>query len=192
MSSAIILAAGSSERMGRPKALIEWRGETFLARIARVLREGGVTSIAVVVGGAHRPEVEAAARALDPSVTILENHAPEEGPVESVRIGLASFPDAPFLLCQPVDIPGIEADDVAAILEAEAEADLVVPSVEFRRGHPLRIGTRARSLLLGDPARYPTVRRLFGEPSLRLLHVERTNRGLLRDFDTPEDLDQLE
>ena len=192
MIPAVILAAGSSERMGRPKALIEWRGETFLARIQRVLLEGGADQVAVVIGGAHRELIESAAAALDPPVTLLENVRPEEGPVESVRLGLAAFPEATVVLCQPVDIPGVAPEDVAAILAARTQGDLIVPSVDFRRGHPLCIGERARSLLLGEPARYRTVRDLFQEPSLTLVHVERSNRGLLRDFDTPADLDQLE
>jgi molybdopterin-guanine dinucleotide biosynthesis protein A len=45
----IILAAGASTRMGTSKALLEYRGETFLDRLVRVL--GAVCVVVIVVGG---------------------------------------------------------------------------------------------------------------------------------------------
>ena len=53
MIPAIVLAAGMSSRMGRTKALLPIGSslETFLTRIIRVLREGGIESIVVVIGG---------------------------------------------------------------------------------------------------------------------------------------------
>ena len=52
MIPGIVLAAGDSSRMGRPKALLSIGpdGESFLHRIARVLREGGVEEVLVVLG----------------------------------------------------------------------------------------------------------------------------------------------
>ena len=55
----------ASRRMGRPKALIERDDETFLARIVRVLVEGGATEIRIVVGGPHRESVEALLHPVD-------------------------------------------------------------------------------------------------------------------------------
>lgn len=191
--TALILAAGSSLRMGRPKALLEWRGEEFLARLARILIEGGASRVRVVVGGPHRAIVEEAVRALaapDSDVAAVENPDPGDGPVTSVRAGVEAVPATDAYLIHPVDIPGIEPEDVAALIlraRTESDADAVVPSVGMRRGHPLLLrAPLARRLLAADsPA---TVRALLREPGVRVSHVVRTNRGLLRDFDEPEDL----
>ena len=51
MIAGIILAAGASSRMGRPKALLDYRGETFLGRLIRVL--GTSCDPVIVVLGYH-------------------------------------------------------------------------------------------------------------------------------------------
>jgi len=50
---AVILAAGSGRRMGGPKALLRFGGETFLTRAARLLARPGVASVVAVVGPAQ-------------------------------------------------------------------------------------------------------------------------------------------
>jgi len=191
--TALILAAGSSKRMGRPKALLATGGETFLARIARVLLAGGASRVRVVVGGPHHEPVEAAARALVASgadLATIVNPAPGAGPVTSVRVGIAAVPGTEAYLIHPVDIPGVEREDVAAIIaraEADPGADAVVPSVRMRRGHPLflRAGCARRLLAADSPG---TVRELLRAPGVRVVHVVRENEGLLRDIDEPGDL----
>jgi len=49
--AAIVLAAGASTRMGKPKPLLRLRGETLLARAVRAAREGGCAPVFVVVAG---------------------------------------------------------------------------------------------------------------------------------------------
>jgi nicotine blue oxidoreductase len=55
----IILAAGASSRMGTPKALLDFRGETFLGRLMRVL--GGACDPVIVALGYHADQIRAAA-----------------------------------------------------------------------------------------------------------------------------------
>ena len=57
MVPAVVLAAGKSSRMGRTKATLPLgRGDTFLTRIVRTLRDAGVEDVVVVVG--HEPETD--------------------------------------------------------------------------------------------------------------------------------------
>jgi molybdenum cofactor cytidylyltransferase len=191
--TALVLAAGSSVRMGRPKALLPWGGETFLARIARVLLAGGATRVRVIVGGPHRAAIEAAVHALAAGagdIAPIENPAPAEGPVTSVRAGIAAVPATDAYLIHPVDIPALEPEDVAALIAratADPALDAVVPSVRMRRAHPLLLRAEpARSLLAeGAPG---TVREWLRSPGIRLVHVVLENEGLLRDIDEPGDL----
>src|SRR6185503_20667438 len=46
----IVLAAGSSSRMGRPKMLLPLGGVTLLARVAQALLDGGLARVIVVLG----------------------------------------------------------------------------------------------------------------------------------------------
>ncbi|MCH2435164.1 MAG: NTP transferase domain-containing protein [Candidatus Poseidoniaceae archaeon] len=45
---AIVLAAGASSRLGEPKALVKWGGETLVARSVRMLQQSGSSTIIVV------------------------------------------------------------------------------------------------------------------------------------------------
>ena len=47
---AVILAAGGSSRLGRPKQLLQFRGKTLVRRIVDAALEGGCSPIVVVVG----------------------------------------------------------------------------------------------------------------------------------------------
>lgn len=193
--TALVLAAGSSRRMERPKALVEWRGETFLARVVRTLLAGGVSRVLVVVGGPHADEIARAAGDLAGPVTVVPNPDPTDGPVTSVRCGLRALgEEGEAVLVQPVDIPGITAEDVRAVLAAAGTTpapDAVVPSVAMRRGHPL-ILRRALAARLLAPDGPPHVRALLAEAGVTIEHVVRENRALLHDVDTPEDLAALD
>jgi molybdenum cofactor cytidylyltransferase len=55
--SAILLAAGQSKRMGRPKMLLPWGNTTVLGKVIETIRNAGIDDILVVTGGAKN-EVE--------------------------------------------------------------------------------------------------------------------------------------
>ena len=79
----VILAAGASSRMGQPKALLEYKGETFLHRLAGMLDE--VCGRVVVVLGYDAERVRAAVPA---GAETTVNPAPERGMLSSLQCGL--------------------------------------------------------------------------------------------------------
>ena len=91
MIPAVVLAAGKSSRMGRTKALLPLgsSGETFLARVIRVLREGGADAVVVVIGG-DAAAVRASLPRDDSHVSSVENPRYEEGQLSSLLVGLAA------------------------------------------------------------------------------------------------------
>jgi len=91
MIPAVVLAAGKSSRMGRTKALlpIGSTGETFLTRIIRTLREGGVEAVVVVIGG-DAAAVRASLPREDASISAVDNPRYEEGQLSSLLVGLAA------------------------------------------------------------------------------------------------------
>ena len=100
MSAAVILAAGASRRLGRPKQLEVREGETLVHRVARLALAAGWAPV-LVVTGCRGDEVEAAVR--DLAVTPLRNPDWEEGMASSLRAGVEGLPShcdgALILLC---------------------------------------------------------------------------------------------
>src|SRR6185295_10879356 len=103
VTSAIVLAAGSSSRMGRPKALLPIEGRPAVEVVCATLRAGGADDVVVVVGR-HAAEIRAGAR-LD-GVRVVENARWAEGRTTSVQAGLAALArDAEWTLLALVDMP---------------------------------------------------------------------------------------
>jgi molybdenum cofactor cytidylyltransferase len=134
---AVVLAAGRGQRMGGPKALLTFEGETFLARCARCLHRPGVTSVTAVLG--HDAERVAREAGLPSEVTTIVNPRYGEGMLTSILAGVeaAEKAGADAVLVHPVDHPLLPAETVDAIVSAlHARAIIAVPSHNRRRGHP--------------------------------------------------------
>jgi molybdenum cofactor cytidylyltransferase len=187
-TAAIILAAGASTRMERPKPLLMWRGEPFIRHIARTALGAGLSPV-VIVAGAATAEIRAVVA--DLPVTLIDNPAWEAGQSTSVRCGLRSLPDtigsAVFLLA---DQPHIPIELVKALREQHAQSlsPIVAPLIDDRRGNPVlfdRVTFTDLQALTGDVggravfAKYP------------IAYVPWHDANLLLDVDTPEDYQRL-
>jgi len=139
---AIVLSAGKSRRMGRTKALLptDIAGETFITRIVRALRAGGVDDVLVVVGSAG-PQITQALASLDPPPRTVVNPRPEEGQLSSLLTGLAAVdrPGVGGLMVTLVDVPLIDAETVRRlrVRHQETGAPFVRPVNNGRHGHPV-------------------------------------------------------
>src|SRR5437879_1267577 len=129
--------------MGSPKALLDYRGETFLARLIRVL--GGVADPVIVALGYHADEIRARMRGGGHTLLAV-NPNPERGQLSSLQTALAAVPpESEGFLFMPVDCPAVEPETVARLVEAFHHRDpatlLVIPRVILRdhgrRGHPV-------------------------------------------------------
>lgn len=146
---AIVLAAGSSSRMGSPKQTLQFRGESLLRRAALAALGAGCRPV-IVVTGAH---AELSRRELDGlDVREVLNPLWETGMASSVRAGVeglvreeADVEAVVLLLC---DQPHVNADVVAGLVAAHRA-----------NGCPVVASTYGGSL--GVPALFG--RALFGE-----------------------------
>jgi molybdenum cofactor cytidylyltransferase len=142
MLPAAILAAGSSSRIGRPKALLPTAtpGETFLSRILATLRAAGLEDAVVVVGPDSGPldPLLAAGPAL---VRRVDNPAPERGQLSSLHLALDAIdhPGVAGLLVTLVDVPLVSVATVEALVTAfwKTRAPIVRPAQGSRHGHPV-------------------------------------------------------
>src|SRR5262245_19805176 len=119
MIPAIVLAAGKSTRMGRPKAALPLPGgDTFLSRIVRTFHAAGVDDVVVVLG--HEAAAIAEACAQEPAqARYVVNPEYEQGQFSSLLKGLNAVdrPGVTGVLLTLVDVPLVTADTVRAVLE---------------------------------------------------------------------------
>jgi molybdenum cofactor cytidylyltransferase len=152
--AAAILSGGESRRMGSPKALLPYRGKTFLEHLLEVTRHPRI-GITCVVLGAQAEEIGKVLRNYPGNV--LVNHEWHLGQLSSVQTAIRSLPPkgtGGLLLC-PVDHPLISAAFVGRLIEAfdASRKAIVLPTFRGRRGHPVIFrSTLYRELLAASPS----------------------------------------
>ncbi len=182
MIAAIVLAAGASSRMGRPKPLMPLDERTVLEHCIDCLRTGGVGEIVVVTGV---PSVTMRAIIDAKEVREAVNPQPERGMLSSVVTGLAALSSAAervFVL--PADVPLVRARTISSLIEAgKAGSEVVYPVFRGQRGHPPLIdrGFLPASLPLSVPGGLATI--LASACTVAELPV--VDEGVLLDMDDP-------
>jgi len=189
-AAAVVLAAGQSRRMGRPKMILPWGQTTVIGQVVSVLFEAGVSQVVVVTGGAGAQVAEALQ---GQPVRLAENPAYADGEMlSSVQVGLAALPaDCPAALIVLGDQPQIEAGVVKALLArycAGASA-LIVPSYQMRRGHPWLIERCLWAELLEPGA--STMRDFLNAHAAEIDYLSVQTASVLQDLDTPHDYDRF-
>jgi CTP:molybdopterin cytidylyltransferase MocA len=181
--AAVILSAGSSSRMGTPKALLDAEADTtFLDRLAGVFLDCGCAVYAVLGPDAER--IAAAARRASEIVFLL-NPNPARGQISSLQCGLrVAARGVKGVFFTPVDAPGLERDTVIALMNAFGESDYVVPMFGGRRGHPvlLRASCAGEFMTLAEGA---TARDVLQARSAATRLVEVPDSAILDDIDDP-------
>ncbi len=131
----LLLAAGESRRLGRPKQLLAWNGQPLIEHAARTALEAGLDPVVVVIGY-RAGDVRAALRS---PVTIVENPRWAEGMSTSLRAGLRTLPaDVDGAVMLLVDQPRVAADHLRALIAAYRASGkpIVVSAVQGRRASP--------------------------------------------------------
>jgi molybdenum cofactor cytidylyltransferase len=132
--AAVILAAGASERMGSPKALLAWGSGTLLDHALHQANLAGIETVVVVLGPATRHlERELA------GVTTAFNPEPTTGRSASIRLGCEALPDdLDAVVIQSVDQP-CTGEVLVSVLTAlrAVDAEVAIPVYQGRRGHPV-------------------------------------------------------
>ena len=207
MIPAIVLAAGKSTRMGRPKATLPLPGgDTFLSRIVGTLHAAGVDDVVVVLG--HDAAAIAEACAQEPGqARFVVNPDYEHGQFSSLIKGLNAVdrPGVTATLLTLVDVPLVAADTVRTVLEryGRTHAPIVRPTrvrqsrstaggsgAQIEHGHPVLID---RSLFdeirRADPAEgaKPVVRGHASEAG----DIAIADEGAFLDIDTAEEYREL-
>ncbi|MCC7033589.1 MAG: nucleotidyltransferase family protein [Acidobacteria bacterium] len=194
MIGAVMLAAGASSRMGRPKAGLPLGcgGHTVLSMGVHALLAAGVPRV-VVVAGAHPEAVRRALRLRDRRVQVVDHPGWAEGQLSSMVRGLDALDDPRLeaVLVTLVDVPMVTPSTVRAIMRAwrQTGAPIVRPARSGEHGHPVLFDRRLfAELRSADPSSgaKPIVR----AHASAVLNVPVDDEGAFLDLDTPEDYER--
>lgn len=188
----LILAAGESRRMGSPKALLDFGGETFLDRL--ILTLGGSCCPVIVVLGCEPQRIRAGLRRAD-LATFVTNPDYQRGQLSSLQRGLAAVPpEAEGVLFTPVDYPAVRPSTIARIARRfqarQPDEWLVVPRSQGRHGHPVCLACDLipEFLALADDAQARDV--IHGHRK-QTVYEDVDDAGILEDVDDPESYARL-
>lgn len=191
MISAIVLAAGTSSRMGEPKPLLPVAGRPLLDHVLSAVRESRADDIVVVLG--HAADRVRRRVSLEGTRAIV-NEAYAEGMSTSLRAGVhAANPRADGLLIILGDQPFVSPATLDLLIAQRegTDAKILVPTYRGRRGNPVLVD---RSLsneidaITGDQG----CRAIFGQHPEGILEVPVEDPGILIDLDTPEQVARAE
>ncbi|HEY1266134.1 MAG TPA: nucleotidyltransferase family protein [Candidatus Binatia bacterium] len=187
MVVAVVLSAGESSRMGRPKALLPVGDSFFLERIVNALRRTRVEKIFVVLGHNARA-LEEKIRQLP--VTILVNPDYSRGQLSSLQVALRELDNDAIdgIVLHLVDHPFIDAALVDRMIEAfyASQPLIVVPVCRGRRGHPVIFSRGLFPELLASPLD-EGAKSVVRAHAKETVEVETDDEGITYDIDTPEE-----
>jgi molybdenum cofactor cytidylyltransferase len=191
MIAAVVLAAGQSRRMGRPKLSLPWgEANTVIGQVVDVLAQAGLSQVLVIVGGA-RQEVEKALEGKDVGL-VYNPHFVEEEMSSSLKVGLSTLDETiEAALVVLGDQPQIEVEVVRAVIGAyqASQATLVVPSYQMRRGHPWLVDRSLWTEVLSLPS-HATLKHMLDAHAGEIHYVAVDTASILKDLDTPGDYDR--
>jgi len=183
--TAVVLAAGQSQRMGRSKQLLPWGETTVLGQTLRNLKESAVHDI-LVVTGAEAAKIEAIAQAEE--VPTIHNPIYATGEMlSSLQTAVAQLPQSrTAVLVMLADQPMVTAPIIDQILGAYArgEGSIIAPEYNGRRGNPVLIGRSHFAELLALPSG-AAPRDLLRRHPVTLVQV--LNEAVLHDIDNLDD-----
>jgi len=190
----VILGAGASSRMGRPKLLLPWRDTTVIGAILRQWRELGAAQITVV----HRPNDASLAAEMDrlglPAHARIENPQPERGMFSSI-VCAANWPgwrtEISSWAVTLGDQPHLDSDTLRQLLAFHSAHAGAICQPEFggHTRHPVILPRVAFALLKGPRA--ATLKDFLKQIAVPRVQCAMTDAGLALDMDTPEDYKHL-
>jgi molybdenum cofactor cytidylyltransferase len=187
--AAIVLAAGESSRMGRPKPLLPLNGSTFLSHLLDEIRRSRVYRTLVVLG--HHPEVVLKAMPEIAPIAIV-NEEYHLGQLSSLHVGLRGVgEEADAVLMCLADHPFVTREVIDSLIAAHERTHrpIVIPTYGGGRGHPTLFARPLYGELLTAPLDQGARVVVRGHAD-EVLEVPTEEAGVLADVDTPEQYEQ--
>jgi molybdenum cofactor cytidylyltransferase len=189
----IILAAGSSSRMGKPKVILPWEGTTIIGRIIDTFSIAGIREVTIITGGDRKLVESYLQRSkMDAHISLLYNpNYLSGGMLSSIQVGLGSMDSqvtAAFIALG--DQPQVKERTIRDILTAyhRNHRPIISPTCQGKRGHPWLLSRSLWSFLFSAPS--GTSSRHFFESFSSQIEYVPADESILKDLDTPEEYDR--
>jgi molybdenum cofactor cytidylyltransferase len=183
---AVILAAGESKRMARPKLLLPLTGKTIIEKVVIESISSKVDNTLLVLGAYHEKIIE---KMINFPVSTVVNSQFSQGMLSSVQLGFRSLPQgtrAAVVLLG--DQPSVSRTVIDGVIRAykKSQKGIVLPTYKKERGHPVLIDLKFRG----------EIEKLAPDVGLRgvvyshpedICEVPVDDPGILKDIDTLED-----
>lgn len=187
MPSAVVPAAGAASRFGGGKLFALVDGVPLLDRTIGSLIDGGLEEVLVVTPDEAGWGPGCVQRLTDPRVRVLVNPDTSRGMFSSVQIGLREASAGPVAIL-PADMPFVRAGTVRQLMNAAVRTGgIVSPRFAGRRGHPIVVPLDLREAVLAAPAT-SMLNEVLRPYAGRVINIDVSDRGVLRDVDVVEDL----
>jgi molybdenum cofactor cytidylyltransferase len=191
MVSGILLAAGESRRMGKPKLLLPWKQATIIEEVVDVYLKSILSELIVVVGESKESIREVL---LSKPVIIAENLYYQEGMSTSIKKGVEAVSDQTegYLIGlgdQPLITPDI-IDSLICVFSDE-HPGIAICSHKGKRGNPVIFARKFRQVLCalkGDMGGRMIIQQHFAE----VKDVDVGSKSIFIDIDTPDDYKKLD
>lgn len=188
----ILLAAGSSIRMGNPKQLIYFKKTPLIVHTLNNLLKSSLDEIILVLGHKHKEILNRLGTNLPERLKIAINYQHKKGLSSSIKKGVSLLSPATiavfiFLADQPFIGPGIIDKMIKVYLKDPSPDKITASFYGKKRGHPVLFGKaffKELGRLKGDCG----ARSILKKYSKKIIKVRFSNPSILLDFDSPEDL----
>jgi molybdenum cofactor cytidylyltransferase len=188
MLAAAILAAGESQRMGQPKALVPFQGLSFVEHLITATRHARIGLTRIVLGAGAN---DIRAKLPVDSASIVVNPDWPKGQLSSIHAAIRSLPSGAtegLMIC-PVDHPLISPHLVAHLIRIFDSTDkaVILPKHQGRRGHPVIFRAALYEELLAAPQEVGA-RQVVWDHATEIAEVETEEEGVILNLNDPETL----
>lgn len=191
MITSLLLAAGSSSRMGKPKMLLPFKGKTFLQHTIDEIKNSNADNLVVVTGCYHQQLTEVL---LPQSIDIAENKNWEEGMGTSIQTGVAhilqQYPHTENIIIIVCDQPYISSSLLNKLIAAKPETgkSIIAAAYNGTAGTPVLFGKKyfEKLLQLKGPQ---GAKKIVQQSTEDVFYIDFP--GGATDIDTPEDYKTL-
>jgi molybdenum cofactor cytidylyltransferase len=189
----VILAAGASSRMGRPKMLLAWEDTTVIGHLLRQWQELGAAQIAVVCATANAALTEELDRLRFPSHHRIVNPQPERGMFSSIQCAAGWNgwkPDLTHWAISLGDQPQVRLETLKQVMEFAAShfSSVCQPCHDGRGRHPVILPADVFSRL--KDSRAANLKQFLVERGTPTRRCELDDPGLDLDLDEPADYER--
>ena len=189
----VILAAGASSRMGRPKLLLPWENTTVIGHLLRQWQTLGARQIAVVCAATNTALAAELDRLGFPPANRIVNPQPERGMFSSIQCAAGWHgwqPNVTHWAITLGDQPQVRLETLRRLSDFAAAhpASICQPSSNEREKHPVILPANAFSQL--KDSRAANLKEFLGACGRSVVRCEVDDPGLDLDLDEPVDYER--